>query len=381
MRSIRSNVYRNVRTRVLHRFRGSTYPFGFDFGGWLSLLRENNFAVDHEYWPKAMLATVVSIRNSAQRAREEKLYSSAVTATKIEPPLFVLGHARSGTTHLLRLLTLDDRFAYPTLYETFQPHTFLTARARDLKLAEFLLPKTRPMDNMTQSLHVPEEDEWAFLFLTRYSPYAAFMFPRNWDRYQGYLTLREVPDAEREQWKAAFTCFLKKLTWKYPGRQLILKSPTHTARVRVLLDMFPDAKFLHIHRDPYTVFQSTQKLFLSGLARSQLQRDDRSHLAERIIKQYNDMYEAFFQDRTLVPSQRFHEVRFEDLERDPVGQLDTIYQHLNLDGFEQLEPKLHAYLDSVRGYRRNVYPELGPALRQRIADCWARSFETWSYPV
>lgn len=379
MQSLRSNVYRKLRSRILHRFRGSTYPFGFDARGWMSLLRENDFAVDREYWRRAALATLASIPNSVHGAKEDKIYGPVIMQTEIKPPLFILGHARSGTSHLHRLLILDDQFAYPDVYETHLPHSFLSAKERHVRLVEFLLPKTRPMDNMIMNVHAPEEDEFAMLFLTRCSPYAGFMFPRHWDRYQQYLTFRKVSDAELGRWKAGFAWFLKKLTWKH-GRRLLLKSPPHTARIRMLLEMFPDAEFIHIHRDPYTVFQSTHNLFLKVTPHTQFQHADSSQLTERIIKQYNDMYDAFFEERTLIPSKRFHEIRFEDLERDPIGQLEAIYLHFNLAGFKHLEPRLRLYVDLIKEYRKNPYPELSPAVRQRIADSWGRSFSAWGYP-
>ena len=33
-------------------------------------------------------------------------------------------------------------------------------------------------------------------------------------------------------------------------KRIVLKSPAHTARVRVLLELFPKARFVHIIRDP-----------------------------------------------------------------------------------------------------------------------------------
>src|SRR5687768_18104609 len=41
----------------------------------------------------------------------------------------------------------------------------------------------------------------------------------------------------------------------------ILKSPPHTCRVPTLLRLFPDARFVHIVRDPYAVYPSTLHLW------------------------------------------------------------------------------------------------------------------------
>src|SRR5207244_1822378 len=110
-----------------------------------------------------------------------------------------------------------------------------------------------------------------------------------------YLTFRGVPEQEIREWREAFTLFLQKLTWKYQ-RPIILKSPPHTCRIKLLLEMFPDARFVHIHREPFTVFQSTKHM-IAGWDRSyHLQRRDFSVLDERVIRQYKQMYDVFFEE-------------------------------------------------------------------------------------
>ena len=38
-----------------------------------------------------------------------------------------------------------------------------------------------------------------------------------------------------------------------PPRPLLIKSPVHTARLRIWLKLFPNAKFVYIHRHPIEV--------------------------------------------------------------------------------------------------------------------------------
>ena len=123
----------------------------------MSLLRENDFAVDREYWRRAALATLASIPNSVHGAKEDKIYGPIIMQTEIKPPLFILGHARSGTSHLHRLLILDDQFAYPDVYETHLPHLFLSAKELHVRLVDFLLPQTGPMADMIMNVHEEEE--------------------------------------------------------------------------------------------------------------------------------------------------------------------------------------------------------------------------------
>ena len=174
-------------------------------------------------------------------------------------PLFILGHYRSGTTHLHNLLALDPQFAAPTFFQVLNPHTFLTTERLAAPVADRLVVRRRYQDEVALGAGVPSEDEVALGTMTGLSPYLGWYFPRDGPGYDRYLTFRGVPDEEVARWGHALTTFLKKLTLRH-GRPLVLKSPPHTARIRLLLGLFPDARFVHIHRDPYDVFRSTRHM-------------------------------------------------------------------------------------------------------------------------
>jgi hypothetical protein len=241
-----------------------------------------------------------------------------------------------------------------------------------------LLTRQRPQDNMTQAAGSPAEDEFALCVATFLSPYMAWAFPRGPVAYDKYLTLREVPAQELARCKAALVRFLKKVTL-VADRPLLLKSPPHTARVRLLLELFPQARFVHIHRHPYAVFLSTRHLWRAGPAIYQLQRPGTEDIDGRIMTTYKVMYQAYFEDRGLIPPGQFCEVGYEELEREPVRVVGAIYDTLGLADFAPVRGPLEGYLRSIAGYRKNEYPEMPEALRQQIAREWRRSFDEWGY--
>jgi hypothetical protein len=348
---------------------------GMTAGDWLALLRQNR--IDFPYWTRAASITEYSLMASLLRRQENKRFLAKILGVEIKPPVFVLGHWRSGTTHLHNLLAVDPRFAYPNLYQVLFPHTFLCTE-RHGWLLRFFLEKRRPLDNMAQDFHMPNEDEVALCNATGLSPYMGLVLPRRREYYDRYLTFQRVADDEMERWKSGFTLFLKKLTWKY-DRPLILKSPPHTCRIRLLLELFPDAKFVHVHRNPYVVFQSAEHADRIGSRWFSLQEPDSSDQAAYIIRRYKAMYDAFFAEKDLIPSQNFHEVALEDLEREPLGQMRTLYEKLQLPDFEGVEPALRQYLGSLRDYKKNEYPELPPDLRREIGKAWERCIDEWGY--
>ncbi len=359
---------------------GPGWYAGITTGDWLKLLYDNNFAVDIPYWPRAAVISMASLINTMVRWPETLVYSGKIRRTEVEQPLFILGHPRSGTSHLHNLLSLDDRYAYPNFFEVNYPSTFLLGEPWAARLVEIFVPKQRFMDNMSQSAAVPYEEEWAMCMITTQSPYVGWTFTRRLDHYEKYWTLRDLPQREVDRWKNGLMHFLKKVTIKYK-KPLILKSPPHTCRIKLLLEMFPNAKFVSIRRDPFAVFQSTRHLWAKVRPFCQLQKVGVDDADERILRQYRSVYDAYFEEKGLIPPGNLHELAYEDLEKNPEAEMRRIYEALNLPDYATLEPKLQAYLTKVKDYQKNRHTDLPADLKARIAKEWQPCFEAWGYPT
>jgi hypothetical protein len=237
------------------------------------------------------------------------------------------------------------------------------------------------MDNVEMSINAPQEDEFALCAATFMSPCMAWVFPRQKEKFEKYLAFRNADPSELAEWRAAFETFLKKLQklqWR-DNRPLVLKSPPHTGRIRLLLDLFPNARFIHIHREPFTVFQSTRRTFQLMVTWHNLQPPDVPDLDDWLIRQYRQMYDAFFEDRSQIPAGHYCGVAFEDLERDPIGEVRKIYKALNLPDFTAFEPSLQKYVASLAGYKKNIFPNLGADLEERLRQEWHKCFDEWGY--
>jgi hypothetical protein len=347
---------------LVHLFEGIT------FDAWLNLLRREQYKIDPVCWPRAAWITALSLVNSATSKAAERRFGAAIEATRVEAPIFILGHYRSGTTHLHELLATDPRFASPTRYQAFNPRTFLLTEPWLAPFVEpFMLPRR------------VQEDEVAYMVLTQQSPYMDWCFARSRQGYGRYLTFRDVPASEVAEWSSALRYFLKAVTLK-TGRPLILKSPPHTARVRLILRVFPTARFIHIRRNPYAVFSSTMGLLRAVRPVFRLQRARANIDTDAVLEIYTEMYNAYFADRALIPPGQLVEISYEDLESDRLGQLEMIYKSLNMGDFEAVRPAMEKYLASIARYKKNKHPELDESTRERIAQAWRRSFDEWGYP-
>jgi hypothetical protein len=347
------------------------------FTPWLALVVRNRMRIGWTKWGLAFTVTGATVFNSLLRPLQELWFRRLLERTQIkDAPIFIIGHWRSGTTLLHELLVLDGRYTYPTTYQCLAPNHFLISTPVITKL-KFLLPSKRPMDNMVTGWDRPQEDEFALANMGLPSPYLTMAFPNEPPQCPGSLTLDGLSAQELARWKAGLEWFLKRVTLQNP-RRIILKSPPHTARIKTLLELFPDARFVHIVRDPYAVFGSTVKLWKTLYKFQALQNPDHHGLDEHVFSSFVEMYACLERDRGLVDPARFFEVRYEDLVREPLEQMRALYDHLGLGEFEKVRPHLAAYFADRQDYQIGTY-RIDEPLRDEIDRRWGPYMRKYGY--
>jgi hypothetical protein len=321
-----------------------------------------------------------STANTALGALQEFYHGPRLSRLELpRDPIFIIGHWRTGTTLLHELLALDPRNRCPDTLACFAPTHFLLTAALVRGWSRFLLPRHRPADAMPVGWDGPQEDEFALCNLGVPSPYATMAFPNRPPQFIEYLDLERVGPAQRRHWQRMFVRFLKQLLLQRPGR-LVLKSPTHTFRLPLLLELFPGARFVHMVRNPYALFPSTMRLWKSMYAWQGYQRSTAAGLAEHVFHTLLAMHDRLEATRGLVPPGRFFELRYEDLVQEPLAHVRTIYERFGLGGFERIEPALQQYLAERAHYRVNHH-RLSDDQRQEIACRWEPYFRKYGYAV
>ncbi|BBO34520.1 hypothetical protein PLANPX_4132 [Lacipirellula parvula] len=352
---------------------------GMRISTWLRELARNRLAVSPSRIPMTCAITGFTGINSVLAGVDRLVYGRQVDATELkQPPVFILGHWRSGTTFLHELMIRDPQHTYFTTYQCFTPHHFVLTERRVVPWIGIFVPERRPMDNMAAGWDRPMEDEFALQSLGVPTPYLSTMFPNRGEAYPEYLTLRDLTPAQRESWKHELLQFCKRLTLR-DDRRIVIKSPAHTARVRTLLEMFPDAKFIHISRDPYALFRSTLGLWHSLNSEEGLQAiRDEGWLDDFVIDSLQRMYDAYFEDRQLLGPNQLVELSYEELVEDPKTQVRSIYERLDLGDFARIEPALDDHLADVKNYRTNRHA-IDDESSERIRRDWARYFSEFGY--
>ena len=350
---------------------------GMTFRVWLRLLARNRFAIDLALWPAALVITAVTMVNSALALLQSLRFGRKIARTEIrEPPVFIIGHWRSGTTLLHRLFSQDNRFAFPTTFDCFSPKSSLVTARFVRRWLGFLHPMRRLQDNMADGFDYPHEDEFALCSMGLTSPYVQFAFP-NRPQAEEFVDFDGVASTEVNRWKAGLRWFLQLLTLR-TGKRIVLKSPPHTARIRRLLELFPDARFVHIVRHPFEVFPSMVWTRKVNYRAHGLQRPCYDGMEEFVYRNFLRMHRAYRDQKDLIPPGNLCEVRYEDLIRDPLGNMQAIYEQLDLGEFDRVRPALDAYLAGQQGYKTNRF-HVSRETRAEISHRWAEFMHEYGY--
>ena len=196
-----------------------------------------------------------------------------------------------------------------------------------------MMTPTRPIDAVAWGAMDPQEDEIGLARLTFETNMAGVAFPRHYLRHFRRRVLAWTPLFERQLLQ------FSKLTWLHDGagkRRLLIKNPAHTARVPLLLKLFPRARFVLLKRDPADSVRSLVQVKQSLAELVALQKPlDEVTQVEETAAAHRLMMNAFEASRHLIPPGQLMEVDYKQLVAQPLETVERIYQHFDLSGWSQ----------------------------------------------
>jgi hypothetical protein len=352
---------------------------GITFGHWLRVLAENHFEVSPSALPAAGVITGLSLFNSLMaRVQDVYLLSARRRARAVEPPIFILGLPRSGTTMLQHLLAEDRRFHIPNLYQVRHPFTFLVTERWLPGLLSGRVSSTRGLDNVRLGWSVPDDDEFATALISLRSSLIGVAFPHRRDWYERFCSFENADPHDRQRYQDALRTYAGWLTAGDP-RRIVFKSPLHTGRIRLFREVFPDAQFITIHRHPEDVFRSLRHTVSVLWPRWSLQDLPELDVDQFLLERYRESLELYFRDRAALPPGQLVEVAYQEMETQPLQAMEQIYHSLKLGGFEQAAPGFQRYLEALGDYRKNRHVPLPGDLQARLHDAWRLAYQEWGY--
>jgi hypothetical protein len=171
---------------------------------------------------------------------------------------------------------------------------------------------------------------------------------------------------------------MKTVTFSNNGKRLLLKNPANTTRIPMLLELFPDAYFIHIYRNPYKVYLSTIKMRNRVLDKLALQKASKKEIENQVIENYKRVMNSFFKQVKQIPKNKIVELSYEDLVADPKKQVKNIYEMLNLPGLQKAIPEMNKYLEMQKDYKVNVY-KIDKEILDHVKNNWNFTIDLWDY--
>jgi hypothetical protein len=276
----------------------------------------------------------------------------------------------------------DENLGYLSTFQASAPGMGLVGEKTikpPLAMIARRLHPTREIDNIPLSFDAPEEQDLAIANLSPYSFLHLYTFPRQAPYFfERFALFNDLPEGILSEWKEIYLTVLRKATLKSGGKRLVVKNCADSGRIEKLLDMFPDAKFIHIYRNPYNVFRSTLFLYKTVLPWFQVQDISPDKVEAYILRFYTLLMQKFLATKALIPAGNLVEVRFEDLEMAPLDQLRNVYEGLGLSGFSEAESAVRAYVGSIAGYEKNEY-QVTDDIIEKVNRHWQFAFDAWGY--
>ncbi len=313
---------------------------------------------------------------------ERLIFARQVANYKLPaPPVFLIGHWRSGTTHLHNLMSQGKDFATIDFGQTAMPHNLLNpTRFIGRAAIAAVIPKDRGMDRVELGIREPQEEEMAIGNLNPICYYNVFYYPREMkQQFDQACFLDGVTDDERAAFCRAYTTLLRKLSIVGNHRPLLLKNPASTARIELLDELFPGSRFISIVRNPYEVFASMLNHYPRLFNAFALQDFADIDLEEMVFYKYARLMRGYLAQRASV-GHRLLETSYEAIVSDPIAEIERFHDTLQLEGRDATIASVQTYLGQHRDYRRNRY-ELTRAQVERIQREWGFALEEWGYDV
>ena len=251
-----------------------------------------------------------------------------------------------------------------------------------LELSSKLIKAKNPFHRIPLTWHSPGEEDVGLTGMV--SPYAlqwGYLFPQKINHYlEKYVLFENISDDEIQDWKNTYLYLLKKLSIANKSRQLVLKNPPNTARIKMLLSLFPDAKFIYIHRNPFEVYASNKRLWEMIRDVYMLGRSRSVNFSNIILDTYSKMMTRYLQDKALIPPGQLMEVQYETFIENPVDTMKNIYRRLNLGDFNYCKPAMAAYACKQKNYLL-VKHCLLPDEHNAVSERWKNFIEYYNTHV
>ncbi|MEL6124705.1 MAG: sulfotransferase, partial [Bacteroidota bacterium] len=267
------------------------------------------------------------------------------------------------------LLSQDDRFGYLTYYQAFIPNlSILGGKWLKRRVAPFI-PAKRPQDDVHLHVDLPTEEENPIATFGTTSASHSWFWPTNESYHQRYAIFKGIRQADHLRWRKNYRRMLRRISINWPGRQLLIKNPHNTGRIPELLELYPNARFIYLHRDPQEVYPSTRLMYDRVILTQYLEPYPVSETTDKIFKYAHDILDRYMSTSRQVRPSHLIEIDYTHLVKDPKEVIAQIYGHFDYHLNNTTLDRITTYLSERSDYRVNRHVN-DAALSLRIQKSW-----------
>jgi SAM-dependent methyltransferase len=324
----------------------------------------------------------IDLLSKRLRVRDHLARNPQILDTPVDRPVFIIGFPRTGSTFLHNLMALDPGNRVPRLYELLDPlppepssngaeDPRVEGARKYTKLIDYLSPlalKIHPMG-------AEDPDECRLLLESgfigpQYLLY--YRIPRYFDWFAG-LSDERLEGACRD-----LRSQIQILKHGDGGRRWVGKNPSHSFFGRGLVRAFPDARIVHLHRDPAETVPSICSMAAAYRSIFSDRIDPRT-LGEEGLRMFQFAMRRMTEMRSSPPPASFCDIDYRDLVSDPLEVVRRVYEHAEMELDDDVARRMEDYVARNPQHKHGVHRYSAEQYGLSAADVRASSeqYATW----
>jgi len=286
---------------------------------------------------------------------------------EVKAPVFIIAHPRSGTTLTHRLMLADEgRYCFTRAYELLLPSVLQKKCVRALgrldrallggRLHRWVRAKETDALGDLQDIHhfsllEAEEDEF-FYWMTFASGVCISLFPYV-EEFREFLIFDQMPEAlQRESLDYYHGCLQRQLYLDGEDKTFCGKNTTvFIHKIALLAERYPDARFLHIVRNPFEVAPSLLSLLATTWRRLGFPEEEVAQGCREIHDVNMLAYERAFELLDALEPGRHHILDYREIAAAPKRTMTETYRALGIEMTPEYEAVLDEFEERARAYQ------------------------------
>ena len=270
-------------------------------------------------------------------------------------PIFVIGLPRSGTTYLFNLLSLDPCYRSPLVWEMFFPFPLTEQgsseyKKRIRKTNSMLFFQKKLISGLDVVHPILSTDPEECLLISPFSLKSLlYSYMARIPSYESYL--KKADHSSVFIWHSRFLQVLE--STDRPERWL-LKDPAHIGRLSEILEIYPDARFIQIHRDPVESIPSICSL-IEKTRRPFTREIDKNEIGQKTLSYWQEALVKGEKEKNFISKNNFINVKFDDFIANPIEEIKRIYSVLNLNLNKETEEKMVDFTNKFKKGERKTH--------------------------